>query len=150
MTSEKCAILHSTLGIVGECLELIEGILTANKDLIFEECGDILFYCIDLRKRLGIRIGYSDEDCEHINMFQFEQACSKLIDAVKKFVIYNNRDNLYAVIDDIQKIEEYVYLCLKGMRKSVDECLINNIEKLEKRYPDGYTDKSAKERIDKE
>lgn len=153
MTTEKCAIMHPTFGIAGECGELIEGIIENNIPLIVEESGDVLFYCIDFRYRTGYldfknNLSFRDRE-RHVNIHVLEKACSDLIDAVKKFVIYNDRSKLDRSIQYIFQIEASVCAHLERIGVSVDECRQANIKKLVKRYPKGYSDKSAKERLDK-
>jgi NTP pyrophosphatase (non-canonical NTP hydrolase) len=73
----------------------------------------------------------------------------ELADAIKKFEYYGqplDRENIKEGLGDIMR---YWSLAIDSMGFNVQEVLNYNIEKLSKRYPDGFNEKSASERKDK-
>lgn len=75
----------------------------------------------------------------------------ELIDAVKKYVVYDKELDLKNVIEELGDLEFY----MEGLRASMgitrEETLTANMTKLGKRYSGGtYTDKDAHQRADKE
>ena len=73
----------------------------------------------------------------------------ELLDAVKKHCIYGkplDMDNVIEEMGDIEFFLERIRYLLGLNRMSI---LSVNYEKLMKRYPEGYSDKHAQERLDK-
>lgn len=75
----------------------------------------------------------------------------ELLDAIKKFAIYNKPIDRKNVIEELGDIEFY----LKALRQTLgitrEETLEFNIAKLSKRYHQGtYSDSQAQERADKQ
>ena len=74
----------------------------------------------------------------------------ELLDAVKKHTIYGKPLDIENVVEELGSIEFY----LEGLRQRLgldrDTIIDQNYKKLSKRYPSGYSDKSAIERLDKQ
>jgi len=74
----------------------------------------------------------------------------ELLDAVKKFTVYNKPLDRLNVVEELGDLEFY----MEGVRQSLgitrQETIDGNIEKLGKRYAAGYSDKAAQERADKQ
>ena len=74
----------------------------------------------------------------------------ELVDAIKKFAIYNKPLNLDNVVEELGDLEFY----MEGLRDSLgitrEETIQKNIEKLSRRYENGYSDKAAQDRADKQ
>lgn len=74
----------------------------------------------------------------------------ELLDAIKKHVIYKkplDRDN---VIEELGDLFFYIEGLCQALNVSREEVLQKNIDKLSIRYKDGYTDKAAQDRADKQ
>lgn len=73
----------------------------------------------------------------------------ELVDAVKKYVVYNKALDRANVVEELGDLEFY----MEGLRQtfsiSRQETLDGNIEKLGKRYAAGYSDQAAQARADK-
>lgn len=74
----------------------------------------------------------------------------ELLDAVKKFAIYNKTLDIENVVEELGDLEFYMEHLRQrlGIRREVT--LRHNIDKLRKRYPEGYTDAAAHARADKQ
>lgn len=75
----------------------------------------------------------------------------ELLDAIKKFVVYNKDLDVENVIEELGDMEFY----MEGLRASLGVSrgvtITKNIEKLGERYEDfQYTDQQAQDRADKE
>jgi NTP pyrophosphatase (non-canonical NTP hydrolase) len=75
----------------------------------------------------------------------------ELLDAIKKWSIYQKPLDLENVIEELGDLEFY----MEGLRQSLNltrvQTLVENIAKLQKRYSKGeYTNDQANERADKE
>lgn len=74
----------------------------------------------------------------------------ELLDQIKKHAIYNKELDIENVKEELGDLEFY----MSGIRSILsidrDDILSHNMEKLSKRYQNGYSDKQAIERKDKE
>lgn len=73
----------------------------------------------------------------------------ELIDAIKKWVIYNKELDKENVIEELGDLEFY----MQGLRTRLgirrEDTLRHVVQKLSKRYEEGYSDKAAQVRADK-
>lgn len=73
----------------------------------------------------------------------------ELTDAVKKSIYYNKPLDVVNVKEELGDILWYISLCLEHIGSSFEEIMQINHDKLEKRYPGGFTETLAIERRDK-
>lgn len=157
ITPFKVALIHSVLGIAGELGELEEiaavlvhdgGTEQTRTDLI-EEAGDFVFYATDIRHVLSlppfvsVTVHPSYRPAVDVGI---------IVDISKKIAIYNQpvtdeaRAEIGARLDRIESHYEHELTCEGSSR---NEALEANIEKLNIRYPEGYSDQAAEARADK-
>jgi NTP pyrophosphatase (non-canonical NTP hydrolase) len=75
----------------------------------------------------------------------------ELLDAVKKYVIYNKALDRVNVIEELGDLEFYMEGLRQGLNITREETILANIAKLGVRYASGgYSDQQAQERADKE
>lgn len=74
----------------------------------------------------------------------------ELLDAVKRFVIYNKPLDLRNVIEELGDIEFFAEALRQKLNLTRGEVINENVRKLSKRYPDVYTDDLAAQRLDKD
>lgn len=78
----------------------------------------------------------------------------ELLDAVKKVVCYNKSTDRENVVEELGDLEFYMQMVRKNLGITRQETLEHNINKLLKgkkaRYKEGYSDKAAIERADKQ
>lgn len=164
-TAWDCAIIHATLGIVGELGELLGGIEYAFANAvkldvanILEELGDLEFFLENFRATAGItrdevlncetvcqRPTNAVRQCAHMLVYGTD-----LMDHVKKAVIYRKPINREAIIVNLSKIEYILVWLYPLFELTREQALEANMDKLAKRY-DGfqYTDQRAQDRADK-
>lgn len=70
-------------------------------------------------------------------------------DAVKKYTIYKQPADIPNMIEELGDILYGVTAMAGLLGVNLDYLMANNKSKLEQRYPKGYSDKAAKERLDK-
>jgi|688.fasta_scaffold00823_31 NTP pyrophosphatase (non-canonical NTP hydrolase) len=73
----------------------------------------------------------------------------ELLDAIKKTAIYEKELDIANVIEELGDLEFYLEMMRQELGVSRHFILAQNIDKLQKRYPDKYTDQHAIERKDK-
>lgn len=73
----------------------------------------------------------------------------ELVDAIKKHVFYNKSLDIVNVKEEIGDTLWYFSILLEHIGSSFEEVMQLNHDKLEKRFPGGFTEKLAQERRDK-
>jgi len=73
----------------------------------------------------------------------------ELMDAVKKSVLYNKELDVTNIKEELGDLCWYMALMLDSVGSSFEEVMEMNRVKLEKRFPGGFTEKLAQERLDK-
>lgn len=107
----------------------------------------------------------SDRTCKHIDIdgqnFSPKQydllhatlgiagESGEIVDAVKKSVIYGKELDVANMREEIGDIMWYIALACRTLDFDLNEILDENIAKLQKRYPDKYSDFHASARLDK-
>lgn len=74
----------------------------------------------------------------------------ELIDAVKRTLFYGKDLDLSNVLEECGDLLFYIQAMLTECGFTLDEAMEHNIEKLRKRYPEGFSERAAIERADKE
>lgn len=158
VTPFKIALIHSVLGIAGELGELEEladavskwDVTPETKTNFIEETGDLFFYCRDIRHVLElspfVSVAVHPKYSPAVDV-------GEVVDASKRIAIYNQAvtaDALIRITDALNRLESYYEHELTIMGSSRCESLQANLDKLNKRFPEGYTDKAAKDRVDKQ
>lgn len=73
----------------------------------------------------------------------------ELLDAIKKHVIYGKELDVVNVREELGDLMFYMTALMNELKISEWLCITENVEKLKKRYPEGYSDEAAIERADK-
>lgn len=74
----------------------------------------------------------------------------ELGDTIKKFTKYGQVLDRQNIVEELGDIEFYLEALRQTLCVSRSETLEHVVEKLDRRYPDGYSDQSAKDRLDKQ
>ena len=72
----------------------------------------------------------------------------ELVDLLKKHLMHNKPLDINAVIKEMGDLEFYLQGLRSALSISRDKVLEANIEKLETRYQEGYSDKASLARLD--
>lgn len=176
MTPAKAHLLHMAIGISGEAGELVAGIVACNKrpqnlravsecyENIVEELGDIEFYVEGLLQGVGLTHDgvakklMDGENTEPVEVsFEITEGIAiysaNILDTVKKHVIYNKALDETALMDNLCGLEYHLEEIRMFAGVSREDALTHNIAKLtgdKGRYKQGYSDKAAQERADKQ
>lgn len=154
MTSESASAamgrLHAAIGMVGEVRELRDSTGPANS---VEELGDFLFYLQAYENTLPESMRYALDHMdanEPVSIERLDIAAHKLLDLAKK-------ETIYCKAFDESKVMAIVwglwYLAASYAWSELDKHIFDimdaNRDKLEKRYPSGYSNAAAQARADK-
>ena len=127
-------LLHATMGICTELVELADGYGTVN---FVEEVGDVLWYLaiaddvIDWRK--------CNRVCEpKSNLYWI----GELNDAMKRHLFYGTELNVDKIVTACIAIYHGLVVALSDRQLLIEAAMEANIEKLSKRYPNKYFDKT--------
>lgn len=148
LTPLSAHLLHMAVGVVGEVIEVIEGMNNADRANIIEELGDIEFYMRGIYDTTGIeRVGAIE--C-FFSTGELVRLAGQLLDNVKKTVIYNkppaNLDKLAGVL---ACIEDQLHGIRTSYNLSREQVIAHNFAKLTKRYGEKYSNAAAIARADK-
>lgn len=152
---------HATIGLATEGNELDSAITEEHR---LEEGGDIGWYTAQAFAAIEALMASSEEFANTLRgeiMFVLEKveapwdlkACVfAFVQDAKRFIFYQRADKLFSLVQHIAGI----LVALNNLATSstqvddLEHLLETNIAKLQKRYPDGYSDWHAKERADKD
>lgn len=155
---------HSFLGFLGELGELADTLKRwhiykqpLNRENAVEECGDILWfiaYYADIRGyKKDSLYGNFDKvaqvvDTLNTTPYQHQAMYGALISANDWFMkLFLEGDDTYGRV--LAGLYYDILIMLKHLESSQDEAFNACLNKLSKRYPEGYTDWHALEREDK-
>lgn len=151
--------LHAVVGMVGEALEYR---FSTSRGNLREELGDFVFYWEAFQVAVGyrpaLRTGHA-AGFERPGLLQYEQACSEWLRSLGELLDLSKKEMVYAQELDATKssyrhglmviVAESLWTILHFHGLTVDQLQRENMEKLLKRYPTGYSNKAAQERADK-
>lgn len=107
---------------------------------------------VNKRKKDGSEIlnSLTPEKCDMLHMaVGASTEANELLDAFKKHVIYGKELDVVNVREELGDLLFYMQGIANILDINMLDILKENIDKLEVRYPDGYTDKNAIARLDK-
>jgi hypothetical protein len=140
-----------SMGLVGELMEYQR---SEDADNALEELGDMLFYVEGLKQAIEHRVdkpmkwvGVDDE----LGSYSLAQLVQVLTDKVKKYTMYNKPTEWQVLWEYCIELKKLICGEVgEGHGPIKEELEALNIKKLTKRYPEGYCNKAAAERKDKE
>jgi NTP pyrophosphatase (non-canonical NTP hydrolase) len=161
MSPAKADLEHMAIGVAGEASELLDAISVSysgqefDRENLVEEFGDLEFFLEGTRQRLGIEREVASSVVAP-PYFPFgvagflSIAAGRLLDAVKRWTIYNKPLDLDDVKLQLASIEAYMEILRQSLGITREETLEHNIAKLSVRYSKmSYSDQQAQDRADK-
>jgi phosphoribosyl-ATP pyrophosphohydrolase len=168
LTPQDADLLHMTVGVVGEAAELIDAVQNLDVNNVTEELGDIEFYLQGIRNNIGLSrhqimavnfLGAASDPASRQTMvIGVVKEAGKLIDTVKKRVIYRKTLDLDNLGQELRGLEFYLSHIRGHFDLTRDQIIAANVQKLSVRYAQktadgstnvGYSDASAQARKDK-
>lgn len=140
---------HMALGIASETFELMLSDSVNDIEHTKEEIGDVLWYVACLAEQLNIELVNQNIDDDRDSLTVLVESAEKLISMIKKANIYRKSFTYNEYKTAILKLYNSVIFFCDSEQLSHEDIMRENISKLEKRYPEKYSDKSAIQRLDK-
>lgn len=166
LTANKCDILHMSFGLVTESRELSlsfgkNGDL--DKENFIEELGDVLYYLYGMVSAFKLENTFTHIHTRKLTIYKEDEVVPTLkllaedlnnkvgglIDDLKKHVFYEKDIDVSGLVSTLNTIMDDIVRMTHALETSVEELFKSNYDKLSVRYPDGYTNKKATERLDK-
>ena len=114
--------------------------------------GELLEYSrfINLKTKSFETKEVDGQDLELLHYaFGIAGEAGELVDAVKKYFFYNQELDIENVEEELGDLLFYIQAMVNVLGLNLLDVIENNKEKLENRYPTGYSDSLAKKRLDK-
>lgn len=134
-TTARDKLINGALGLCGEIDEYArERLFVENR---VNEAGDVMWYVAELAEGLGVTIADIAAMEEEGNADIYHEACL-IADYVKKHAFQGHKIDKYEIMRGLNWIMNSIARRMEKFGYSVDEILRGNVEKLLKRYPDGF------------
>ena len=104
-------------------------------------------------QRLALRTVSSSQPCDHIlnGVMGLNGEAGECIDIVKKNLFQGHPLDTDKLIDELGDVLWYVAITADGIGVQLEDIMQHNIDKLRKRYPDGFdVERSVHRETDKE
>lgn len=134
INTQATRLLHATMGICTELVELADGYGTVN---FVEEVGDVLWYLAIADDAIGWR-NYNEVREPKSNLYWI----GELNDAMKRHLFYGTELNVDKIVTACIAIYHGLVVALSDRQLLIEAAMEANIAKLEKRYPNKYFDKT--------
>lgn len=149
----NCNAVHMAMGVVGEAIELL---IATDLTNTLEELGDLEFYLTGFENLGWVKAWKSYPHSysfgivsQHQIKLNIVEDAGTILDLVKKATMYQKDIDLPAFRDAFRQIHLSMEHMYTGLNYSREEVLQRNVDKLNKRYVGGYSDKAAQDRADK-
>jgi len=151
-------MLHATVGLSTETFELQD---CSSEENFLEECGDVAWYAAQAFVALELLAPLHSQElvwCTEDLQARPIMAAYELIKSLKSFVQDAKRVVFYRRADLLPRLSSKlidILLCLNvvgeqnAQVRDFEGLLESNVSKLQKRYPEGYSDWHARAREDK-
>lgn len=142
MPTETCSdLLHGALGVMTEVVELHDAHDEVNT---IEELGDVMWYCALLCRATGSNLeDVWDEDVGALAFRNVLTDAGKLLDLVKRQLAYGKPADQLEVNRLVGRIVIGVHVASVLAGSCIEEVCERNIAKLQKRFPEKFTEAAA-------
>ena len=130
-------LINGALGLCGEIAEYARECRFIEKRI--EEAGDVMWYVAEIAAGMGKTIADAAniDDSGEWNGGMFYDA-GDIADAIKKHVYQGHDIDTHAILCGLNRIMTMIATRISDFGYSVNDILRGNVEKLLKRYPNGF------------
>lgn len=151
-------LANAAIGISSEASELVSLLLAGSDDeqpmldLIIKELGDVCWYAAEVANTLGILLEYKPHDKSSdliVPAFlQVSKTAGAISETLKKFLFHGKILNPNFVSHQLSELLASVDALANKHNFTLETVLETNVEKLKKRYADGFSPAASELRID--
>ena len=149
---EKQNILTNyTLGLNGEFIELElenNSDFPSYSDELIKEAGDVLHYAVVLLRVLNKKTTDESTGLKIVSKKNVKESLGNTLEIIKKTYYHGHEFNEKEYVKSVKTVIDYIYDQLGEENFYI--ALERNIDKLKKRYPDGFSKESSIKRVDVE
>ena len=134
-TTARDKLINGALGLCGEVNEFITEKLFIEKRAT--EAGDVMWYVAEIAEGLGVSladVAAIDEPC----VTGIYEEAAQIADAVKKYAYQGHTIEKYEIMLGLNRIMHRIARRMFDYGYSMDDVMRGNVEKLLKRYPNGF------------
>lgn len=135
-TTARDKLINGALGLCGELDEYVsEKLFVENR---VNEAGDVMWYVAEIAEGLGASIAdiaAIDDEGDGADIYH---EAALIADTVKKYAFQGHAVNKYEIMHGLNRIMGSIVRRLSLYGYPMDEILRRNVEKLLKRYPNGF------------
>ena len=140
-------LLHATLGIASEGLEILYSALMEDWDEYELELGDLLWYCAIAAHELGVTFDEIKVPNMEADPAVLLTDMGGVIGSMKAHLYYGTVLNKASLSYIIGRLIGQVEACAREMDLTLEDIQVKNIEKLRKRFPEKFTPELAVNRV---
>lgn len=134
-TTARDKLINGALGLCGEVNEYVrERLYIENR---VREAGDVMWYVAEIAEGLGVTIADIAAIDEYSGSDIYNEA-ALIADAVKKYAFQGHKIEKYEIMRGLNVIMSSIARRMTDFGYNMDDILRGNVEKLLKRYPDGF------------
>lgn len=134
-TTARDKLINGALGLCGEVNEYIRERLYIESRV--NEAGDVMWYIAEIAEGLGVTIA-DIAGIENDSSTDVYNEAALIADAVKKYAYQGHSINKYEITHGLNKIMCFIVRRMSDFGYTIDDILRGNVEKLLKRYPNGF------------
>lgn len=132
--------LIAALGLVGEVIEFVE-------EPTVEEAGDVAWYCAELCTCVGLTLRATRGSVGQVDARRYLlRYAGEAAERIKKWIGHGHEVDLSALDVEIAMV---LSITVRLSGASLEEVLESNVDKLRRRYPDGFSTAASIARVDR-
>jgi hypothetical protein len=152
LNAQEINELHAAMGLVTETVELMDAVAKTRIDTVnvAEELGDILWYLSIFSRDKSIKFDENVVDTNRIGYNSFKDLfyemsilTGSILDLYKKRAFYGREISQPELIASLNYLFTQVCMACEYIQMPIDRIRQINIEKLETRFPEKFTEAGA-------
>ncbi len=142
-------IVNAALGIGDEIGEIIEELFVnkINLTAFSKECGDVLYYCAIMYHLIDSHHSIIESVNTNRTGDELFKASANIQGQVKKYIFHGHNLDIEFVTDQLDRIVELIDQLLNYYTCNMSNAMQLVVDKLSKRYPNGFKTKDSINRI---
>lgn len=137
--SDDQLLANGAMGLAGEAIELVHEITLNNAAEVRKESGDVLWYVALISRIAGVKtLEFPPAPSMMINTNVLLIAVGNTVDHIKKHLYQGHELQVLFLESQLMDILVYISVIAKWNSTTIVEIADGNIDKLVKRFPEGF------------